>query len=82
MTNEELQNLIKEIVTGIETGADMVGVIAPGLIPFIVIGKAFDKIIPGLATAVKSWVEGNPPTDEEKAKLKEMLAVLGDENLP
>lgn len=82
MTAEQIEQLTKEIIANLEFGADLAGIFAPEIIPFVVMGKAMDKIIPGLAGMVERWVEGNPPTEEEKAKLKEMLATLGDPNLP
>ena len=82
MSNEELDQLVKEIIAGLEFGTDLVGIFAPEIIPVVVLGKAMDKAIPGLATMVNSFLVGNPPTEEEKAKLRTMLSVLGDPNLP
>jgi hypothetical protein len=52
------------------------------LIPFIIIGKAVDKILPDLASQVQRWVEGNPPTQQELDEFKAKLAVLSDPDAP
>jgi len=82
MTPAELKTLLDNIVTEVNGAADFVGAIDPELIPFIAIGKAIDKQIPGLAGTVDNWIQGNPPTDEDKAALAQQLSVLGDPNLP
>lgn len=82
MTAQEIEQLTNEIIAGLESGADMASVLAPQIIPFVLIGKAIDKVIPGLAGMITRWVDGNPPTDEEKADLQAKLAVLGDPNNP
>jgi hypothetical protein len=45
-------------------------------------GKALDKAIPGLAGTVQKWIDGNPPTDDERAELKAKLAILADPDNP
>jgi hypothetical protein len=82
MTPAELRTLLDNIVTEVNGVADFAGVIDPGLIPFIAIGRAVDKQIPGLVAAVDNWVRGNVPSDAEKADLLAQLKVLGDPNLP
>lgn len=82
MTPEETQSLLTEIITGIETGVGFVGVIDPALIPAIVIGKAVGNLVPGIAASVQRWIEGNPPTDAEKAELAAKLETLGNPDLP
>lgn len=82
MTQQELDTLLNEILEGIEAGADMASILAPGIVPFVVIGKALDKMIPGLAGIVSRWISGNPPTDAEVADLRAKLAVLADPNNP
>ena len=56
MTSTELHDLLTNIISGLEVGADMASTIAPALIPFIIIGKAVDKVIPDLASQVLLWV--------------------------
>jgi hypothetical protein len=82
MTSTELHDLLTNIISGLEVGADMASTIAPGLIPFIIIGKAVDKILPDLASQVQRWVEGNPPTQQELDEFKAKLAVLSDPDAP
>jgi len=82
MTPTETQTLLNEIIAGLETAAGWAGVLDPALIPFITIGKALDKMIPGLAATVQGWIAGNPPTDAELADFKAKLAALSDPNSP
>lgn len=82
MTPEETKTLLTNIVTELNGAADYAGIVDPELIPFIVIGKAVDAQIPGLVAHVQSWINGNPPTAEEKADLAVKLSVLNDPNAP
>lgn len=82
MTAAETQVLLDSIIAEINTAADFIGTLDPELIPIVLIGKAIDKQIPGLAATIQNWVEGNPPTDAEKADTASKLAVLGDPNNP
>jgi len=78
MTQQELQDLLNTIVTDLNTAATFAGVIDPALVPFIQIGKAVDKAIPGLAASVAGWIGGQAPTDAEKADFAAKLAALGN----
>lgn len=82
MTAEELKTLLDNIVTEVNGVADFAGVLDPQLLPFIAIGKAVDKQIPGLVASVDNWIQGNLPTADEKANLLAQLAVLGNPDLP
>lgn len=82
MTPSELQTLLDGIVSEVNNAADFVGTLDPALIPFIAIGKGVDRMIPGLAATVDKWIQGNPPTDQEKADLAAQLKVLGNPDLP
>lgn len=82
MTPTELQQTLDNVVTDLNAVADIAAGVDPVLIPFIAIGKAIDKQIPGLASAVDAWLQGNPPTDQEKADTVQKLLVLGNPNLP
>ena len=82
MSREELNNLLENILTGAETAASFAGVIAPEILPFIAMGKALETLVPGLADTMAKWIEGTPPTEEEKAELRAKLAVLGNPDLP
>jgi hypothetical protein len=82
MTTDEAKQLTDTIVTEVGNVATMVGVLDPELLPFIAIGKAMAKSFPGIESGVAGWIEGNPPTSEEKADFSQKLAVLGDPNAP
>lgn len=82
MTPEETKSLLDNIVAELNQAADFAGALDPAIIPFIVIGKAVSKQIPGLVSSVQNWVEGNPPTEAEKKELLAKLAVLGNPDLP
>lgn len=82
MTADEIKALLDNIVTEANSAADLMGAIDPALIPFIAIGKALDKQIPGIASTVANWIEGNPPTESDKADVRTKLAVLGNPDLP
>lgn len=82
MTPDELKTLLDGIVSEVNNAADFAGTLDPGIIPFIAIGKGIDRMIPGLAATVDRWIQGNPPTDQEKADLAAQLKVLSDPNLP
>lgn len=82
MTPQEIEVLTQEIISGLEAGADMASTIAPAIIPFIIIGKAVDKVIPGLAGMIARWMAGNPPTPEELEEFKKKLSVLQDPDAP
>ena len=82
MTPSELQTLLDNIVAEVNTAADFAGTLDPAIIPFIVIGKAIDRQIPGLVANIDRWIQGNPPTQADKDALKEQLSVLGNPNLP
>jgi hypothetical protein len=82
MTPEQLETLVQEIIGNLELGADIASIFRPEIIPFVVMGKALDKAIPGLAGTVQKWIDGNPPTDDERAELKAKLAILADPDNP
>lgn len=82
MTPEEIEDLVEQIVLNVQLGVEMGAILAPEIIPFVLLGKALDNTIPGLAGIVTRWVEGNPPTAEEKADLKKKLSVLSDPEAP
>jgi len=82
MTPQELKILIENIVTEVNAAADFAGTLDPAIIPFIVLGKAIDKQIPGLVETIDNWLQGNPPSEADKKTLEEQLSVLGNPNLP
>lgn len=82
MSPEETKALLDNVITEVGGAADLVGIIDPALLPLIVIGKAVSKVIPGLAADVQKWIEGNPPTEAEKADTAAKIAVLQDPNNP
>lgn len=78
----QTETLLKTIIDDLGVAADYISVLDPQIIPFITIGKAVGKLVPGLAEAVQNWIEGNPPTEAELAEFKAKLATLSDPNLP
>ena len=82
MTPDDLKTLLDDIVTEVNNAADFVGTLDPAIIPFIVIGKAIDKQIPGVVSTVDKWLQGNPPNSADKAELATQLSVLGNPDLP
>lgn len=82
MTQEQLDSLNLEISTAVDQAGNIIGVIDPALIPFIVLGKAVAKSIPGVVDVIQKWIAGTPPTDAERADLLAKLAVLSNPDLP
>lgn len=82
MTPEELKQTVENVVVELGTVADIAAGVDPALVPFIAIGKAVSKQIPGLVEAVDSWLQGNAPTDAEKADLIQKISVLENPDLP
>jgi len=82
MTPEELKTLVESIIAEVNNAATLVGALDPALIPFVAIGKAIDKQIPGLVEMVDEWIQGNPPTEADKTELLRQLSVLGNPDLP
>lgn len=77
MTPEQVKQITEDIVAGLDTVADVASGIDPALKPFVLIGKAVAAQVPGITEHVTAWIEGNPPTDAEKAEFAQKLAVLG-----
>jgi len=82
MTADETKTLLDGIIAEINQLGTWGQAFAPQYAAFIAIGMAMDKQIPGLVAGVQNWVEGNLPTDAEKADLAGKLAVLNDPNAP
>jgi len=66
MKTEEAKELLERILEEYGYGSDYTGVIDSTLIPYILLGRAADRLWPGTAATIKGWLIGNPPTDEEK----------------
>jgi hypothetical protein len=82
MTPEELKTLLDNIVTEVNAAADMAGSIFAPALPYIAIGKAIDKMIPGIVASVDNWIQGNPPNEAEKADFVQKNAILSDPGAP
>ena len=82
MNADEVKTTVETIVADLEAVSSIAAGVDPALIPFIAIGRAVAKQLPGLAAAVTSWIEGNPPSDAEKQALLDQIKMLGDPNLP
>jgi len=80
MTQAELKDLLNNVVTDISIAADYAGILDPQLVPFIAIGKAVGKVVPGLVAAVDGMIQGNPLTQAELDEKAAELAVLGDKS--
>lgn len=82
MTTQQIDELAEQIGADIKTGLDITAIFVPETIPLVIIGRAVERLVPGLSKTVARWVAGNPPTDEELAELKSQLAVLADPDNP
>lgn len=88
MTGDEVKTLLDNIVTelnaAVSTGQALVPpeLLTPQAQAYIAIAKAVDKQIPGLVAGVVNWIQGNLPTDAEKADLAGKIALLNDPNAP
>ena len=82
MTADDLKTLLSNIDAELNGVADFAGALDPALLPFIAIGKAVARQVPGLVAGVAEWVAGNPPTDQDKADLASKLSILSDPNAP
>ena len=90
MTPQQLEQTLGNIVDEVNTVGDTATAVLSGVNPawgasaaaFLVIGKAVDKLVPGMAASVDAWIQGNPPTDAEKADFAAKLSVLADKSLP
>jgi hypothetical protein len=78
MTPDQIKELLTNIVNDVNVAADYAGIIDPALVPLIAIGKAVDKIIPGLAANVAGMLQGAPISQAELDEKAAELAVLGD----
>lgn len=82
MTSIQLKDLLTQIVGGLGTVEDIAAGLDPALKPLVLIGKAVEAQIPGIAATVMNWIQGNPPTDAELEDFYKKLAVLSDPNNP
>jgi hypothetical protein len=82
MTSAELKSELETIITNINSGASIASAFAPQFSAFIAIGMAVDKLIPGIAADVASWVQAKEPTEEEKSDMAAKLAILGNPKAP
>jgi hypothetical protein len=82
MTPDLIKTTVQDIVDDLDAVQTLAAGIDPALLPFVAIGRAIEKQLPGLAAGVAGWIEGNPPTPEETATLVQQLGVLGDPNAP
>lgn len=82
MSPADLKSLLSNVVAELNGVADFAGAIDPAILPFIAIGKAVAKQVPGLVEGVDNWIQGNPPTDADIADLHSKLSLLSDPNAP
>jgi hypothetical protein len=76
MNADQVKQLTQDIVSGLETVEDIAAGIDPALKPFVIIGKAIENQAPGIAATITAWIQGNPPTDADKASLNDQLKAL------
>lgn len=76
-TPDQVQSVTQAVVDGLTTLENIASGIDPALQPFLLIGKAIEAQIPGLAAHITAWIEGNPPTQAEIDQFNAKLAVLG-----
>ncbi len=82
MTNQQIEDFSTDLSATIKAGLDITSAFVPMGATWMLLGKAVATAMPGLAKTVTSWVDGNPPTDEELEEFKRQLAVLMDPNAP
>lgn len=82
MTNQQIEDLTKEIGSSISAGIDIASVFVPGGAAYFIIGKAVTAAVPELGKIVARWLDGNPPTQDELDEFKRQLSVLTDPNAP
>lgn len=82
MTPEQLQDLLDNIFEEVNAVTTYASGVAPQLLPAVVIGRALQKVVPGIAADIDRMIQGNPPTDLEKANMRAKLSVLGNPDLP
>lgn len=80
MTAEQLAALKAEVNSVAATAGGIIDAVDPGLVPFVVIGRAVAATAPDLVNDVEKWIEsiksGKDPTDEENAVLSDKIASL------
>lgn len=82
MTPEETKQLLETIIAELNQAGSVASAFAPQYQAIFAIGMAVDKLIPGMVADVQNWIQGNVPTEAEKADTASKLAVLGNPNLP
>jgi len=78
MDATQIKATLQVVIDDINLLGDYAGIIDPALVPFIAIGKAIDKQIPGLAASVANLIQGTPPSDADLQDKAQELAVLSD----
>jgi hypothetical protein len=80
MTTEDVNKLIDEILEDVDnaTTINETPGVDPKLVPMIIIGRAAEDMLPGLAEAVTKWIEGNMPTEEERNELVQQMLSDGE----
>lgn len=82
MTPQQVEDFTKDLSETIKAGLDITMAFVPMGATWLLLGKAIATAMPSMAKTVNSWVEGNPPTQEELDEFKRQLAVLSDPNAP
>lgn len=78
MTQDEIKQVASDIVGEIKGADEFSGILDSNLVAYIIIGRAFNKNIHGLASTIDLWIRGNKPNREEQQQLEQKLSILGN----
>lgn len=67
-----------ELQAGVTTAATIASTVAPEYIPFIILGQAVAKAIPGLVDDVVELINQTEPSDAQNAALALKIVNLGN----
>ena len=77
MTDERFATVKAEVSASVDFAGALVGVIAPELIPLVVLGKALAKQFPEVYRDVEDLIRGEEPDEAAEAELAEKISRLG-----
>lgn len=74
----DLDSIKESVNAAVDSASSIATVIAPGFLPYIVMGTAIAKAFPELYEQVRNLLEAKDPTDEDKAKLARTIQQLAN----